>query len=53
MAHGSFLEAARQLHLTQSTVSVRIHRLEEEPGTRLFVRNRSGVSLTPGGRRFL
>jgi len=52
-AHGSFLEAARQLHLTQSTVSARIHRLEGELGTRLFVRNRSGASLTPSGRRFL
>jgi DNA-binding transcriptional LysR family regulator len=52
-AHGSFLEAARQLHLTQSTVSARIHRLEEELGTRLFIRNRSGASLTPAGRRFL
>ncbi len=52
-AHGSFLEAARQLHLTQSTVSARIRRLEEELGTRLFVRNRSGASLTPAGRRFL
>jgi|GEM_PF-1916412 len=43
-AHGSFLGAARQLHLTQSTVSARIQRLEEEMGTRLFVRNRSGAS---------
>jgi len=52
-AHGSFLEAARQLHLTQSTVSARIQRLEEELGARLLVRNRSGASLTPSGRRFL
>lgn len=52
-AHGSFLEAARQLHLTQSTVSARIRRLEDELGTRLFVRNRAGTSLTPAGRRFL
>jgi len=52
-AHGSFLEASRQLHLTQSTVSARIQRLEEELGARLFVRNRSGASLTPAGRRFL
>lgn len=51
-AHGSFLEAARQLHLTQSTVSARIQRLEEELGARLFVRNRSGASLTASGRRF-
>jgi DNA-binding transcriptional LysR family regulator len=52
-AHGSFLEAARQLHVTQSTVSARIRRLEDELGTRLFVRNRAGASLTPAGRRFL
>ena len=51
-ANGSFLEAARQLHLTQSTVSARIQRLEDELGTRLFVRNRAGTSLTPAGRRF-
>ena len=52
-SNGSFLEAARQLHLTQSTVSARIHRLEDELGARLFSRNRAGVSLTPAGRRFL
>ena len=52
-AHGSFLEAARQLHLTQSTVSARIRRLEEELKTRLFIRNRAGASLTTAGRRFL
>lgn len=52
-ANGSFLEAARQLHLTQSTVSARIARLEQELEARLFIRNRSGASLTPAGRRFL
>jgi len=52
-AHGSFLEAARRLHLTQSTVSARMRRLEEELGARLFARNRAGASLTPAGRRFL
>ncbi len=51
--HGSFLEAARHLHVTQSTVSARIRRLEDELGVCLFVRNRSGASLTPAGRRFL
>jgi len=35
-AHGNFLEATRQLHLTQSTLSARIQRLEEELGSRLF-----------------
>jgi DNA-binding transcriptional LysR family regulator len=52
-AHGSFVEASRQLHLTQSTVSARIQRLEEELDARLFVRNRSGASLTQDGRRFM
>lgn len=52
-AHGSFIEASKQLHLTQSTVSARIQRLEEELGTRLFVRNRSGANLTIAGRRFI
>lgn len=50
--YGSFLEASRRLHLTQSTVSARIQRLEEELGVRLFVRNRAGAALTVGGRRF-
>jgi DNA-binding transcriptional LysR family regulator len=52
-AHGCFLEAARQLYLTQSTVRARIQRLEEELGTRLFVRKRSGTRLTSAGWPFL
>jgi len=52
-AHGSFIEAAKQLHLTQSTVSARILRLEQELDARLFVRNRAGASLTQAGKRFL
>lgn len=52
-ANGSFLEAAGRLHVTQSTVSARIQNLEAYLGTRLFVRNRSGASLTATGRRFL
>jgi LysR family transcriptional regulator, flagellar master operon regulator len=52
-AHGSFLEAAERLHVTQSTVSARVRSLEVDLGARLFVRNRAGASLTPAGRRFL
>ena len=52
-AHGSFVEASRQLHLTQSTVSARIQKLEDELGAHLFIRNRSGASLTQSGKRFL
>jgi DNA-binding transcriptional LysR family regulator len=52
-AHGSFLEAAGRLHVTQSTVSARIQGLEGFLGARLFVRNRAGAVLTPAGRRFM
>ncbi len=51
-ASGSFIEAARRLPVTQSTVSARMQRLEDELGARLFVRNRAGATLTPAGRRF-
>lgn len=51
-ASGSFLEAASRLHVTQSTVSARIQRLEEELGARLFTRNRAGAVLTIAGHRF-
>ncbi|MGA7979025.1 MAG: LysR family transcriptional regulator [Chromatiaceae bacterium] len=53
VADGSFLEAARRLHVTQSTVSARIQNLEACLGAKLFVRNRAGASLTQAGRRFL
>jgi DNA-binding transcriptional LysR family regulator len=53
VAHGSFLEAANRVHVTQSTVSARIQSLEKFLGTSLFVRNRAGAVLTPAGQRFL
>jgi DNA-binding transcriptional LysR family regulator len=52
-ANRSFLEAANRLYVTQSTVSTRIQRLETYLGVTLFVRNRSGASLTLPGQRFL
>lgn len=53
IANGSFLEAATRLHVTQSTVSSRIHSLEAYLGATLFIRNRSGATLTPAGKRFV
>ena len=53
IANGSFLEAAKRLHVTQSTVSSRIQGLEDYLGASLFIRNRSGATLTPAGRRFV
>lgn len=52
IASGSFVDAAQRLHVTQSTVSVRIQRLEEILGTELFVRNKAGTTLTPAGKQF-
>lgn len=52
IASGSFADAALRLHVTQSTVSTRIQRLEDTLGARLFVRNRAGASLTAAGRQF-
>lgn len=52
IAAGSFVDAAERLHVTQSTVSMRIQRLEQALGAELFVRNKSGTTLTPAGRQF-
>ncbi len=49
---GNFVSAAAQLNVTQSTVSARIHNLEEQLGCILFVRNKAGTTLTPSGRQF-
>ena len=47
--HGSLLEAAQWLHLTESTVSRRIKNLESELGAPLFIRNRA--ALANSGRK--
>jgi DNA-binding transcriptional LysR family regulator len=52
IATGSFVEASQRLHVTQSTVSTRIQRLEETLGAELFVRNKAGTTLTPAGQQF-
>jgi LysR family transcriptional regulator, flagellar master operon regulator len=49
---GNFISAADRLHVTQSTVSARIHALEEQLGCTLFIRNKAGTTLTPAGRQF-
>ena len=49
---GNFINAAERLHVTQSTVSARIHSLEEQLGCKLFVRNKAGTTLTTAGHQF-
>src|ERR1700680_3842603 len=46
-------QAAARLHLSQPPLSRQIHDLEEEVGTKLFVRSQSGMQLTEAGRTFL
>ena len=48
---GSVTGAANFLHVTQPTLSRQIKDLEEELGTKLFVRHSHSVSLTPDGAR--
>ena len=45
----SFTKAAKQLHITQPTLSRQLALLEEELGTTLFNRNGYGVTLTEDG----
>lgn len=49
---GSFIDAARRLNITQSTVSARIKGLEAELGRALFQRSKVGASLTSAGEQF-
>ena len=50
---GGFTAAARQLHRTQSTISLRIRTLEERLDTHLFMRNSRRLELSRDGENFL
>jgi len=47
---GSFSRAAQRLNLTQTALSHRIRKIEEDLGTRLLVRTSREVSLTMAGQ---
>ena len=49
----NFHRAAERLHMAQPPLSVSIQKLEAELGTKLFVRESTGVSLTPSGQAVL
>lgn len=49
----SALEASHALEINQSTISRRLHRLEEDIGSKLFDRNSQGHRLTSAGHRLL
>ena len=49
---GSFAEAARELHLSQPTLSIAIKNLETALGGKLLARTTRSVTLTPEGKAF-
>ena len=51
--HRSFRQAAAALRLKQSTLSRRIHQLEDELGVLLFARHSGGVRSITAGQEFL
>lgn len=51
--HLSFTKAAQELHLTQTAISHQIRTLEERLDTKLFVRRRNILALTPAGSEYL
>jgi len=48
--HGSFTQAAAELHVTPGALSHQIRGLEDLLGVRLFDRNARGIVLTPHGK---
>ena len=50
---GSFHAAALRLHLSQPTLSRQIKELESRFGVQLFLRSKSGISLTAAGEALL
>lgn len=50
---GNLTSAARLLGVQQPTLTVALQRLEAEVGTKLFLRDRRGVTLTTTGKAFL
>jgi DNA-binding transcriptional LysR family regulator len=48
----NFHKAAKKLHVTQSTISARVKKLEEHLGCILFIRNKAGVTLTDAAIKF-
>lgn len=49
---GNFIGASKRLNVSQSTVSMRVKALEHQLGRAVFIRNKSGVTLTAAGTQF-
>ena len=49
--HGSVKQAAAELHVSESAVSLNVGLLRKELGDQLFNRTAAGLAFTPGGLR--
>lgn len=50
---GSLVAAAEHLHVTQTAISARVQKLEQQLDCQLFIRSRNGASLTSNGEAFV
>ncbi|MBF8780905.1 LysR family transcriptional regulator [Pseudomonas fulva] len=50
---GSLVAAAQKLCVSQTAITARVQRLEQQLGCQLFVRSRNGASMTPDGEAFV
>ena len=50
---GSFSEAAKQLFVAQSSLSISVKSLEQELGIKIFERSGNGIYLTDDGEEFV
>ncbi|MFK0088717.1 LysR family transcriptional regulator [Pseudomonas sp. NPDC090755] len=50
---GSLVAAAERLHVTQTAITARVQKLEQHLSCQLFIRSRSGASLTADGEAFV
>ena len=51
--HNSLRQAARELKISQPSLSAQLQKLEESLGVELFERSKGGINLTPLGRDLL
>ncbi|MBH3428139.1 LysR family transcriptional regulator [Pseudomonas alkylphenolica] len=50
---GSLVSAAERLHVTQTAITARVQKLEQHLACQLFIRSRSGATLTADGEAFV
>lgn len=49
---GSLIAASKKMNVTQSTITARLHALEQDMGQKLLIRQKSGAVLTASGIKF-